>query len=85
MIRLQEDFANKALDKKAVNILINGLFQSLNSHSDTGLFFKKAKKWKSQILNFFIKAFASPKTGVQYPSETNYVKFTTKWSEHVQL
>ena len=55
--------------------------QSLNSHSDKGLFFKKPKKWKSQILNFFIKAFASPKTGVQYHSETNYVKFTTKWSK----
>ena len=44
-------------------------------------FSKKPKKWKSQILNFFIKAFASPKAGVQYHSETNYVKFTTKWSK----
>ena len=54
------------------------LLQSLNSHSDKGLFSKSQKSEKPQILNFFIKAFASPKTGVQYHSETNYVKATTK-------
>ena len=46
---------------------------------------KSQKSDKPQILNFFIKAFASPKPGAQYHSETNYVKATTEWSKHIQL
>ena len=53
--------------------------------SDNGLFSKSQKSENRKFWTFFIKAFASPKTGVQYHSETNYVKTTTKWSKHIQF
>ena len=58
------------------------LLQSLNSHSDKGLFSESQKSDKSQILNFFLKHLRHL---VQVFSETNYVKLTTKWSKHPAL
>ena len=54
------------------------LLQSLNSHSDKGLFSKSQKSDKTANFELFFKAFASPKPGAQYHSETNYVKTTTE-------